>query len=165
MAAAPIKPSRARRVCKWAALIVSVAIAAAWIGSRWWFVAWDGRLGALGIARGIGYGWFPDLGARGYQYGWTNRLPGVDRWMWWPNGSLIDRTTYDKYILVQTPLWLPVLSMLTLSMWIWHRDRLAVHEGHCRRCHYDLTGLPPASRCPECGHITPGLGGDKAPAT
>jgi hypothetical protein len=30
------------------------------------------------------------------------------------------------------------------------RERLRVRLGHCTRCNYDLSGLPPGTPCPEC---------------
>jgi hypothetical protein len=50
------------------------------------------------------------------------------------------------------PLWLPlaVIGLPTARLWrLRWRDRFG--PGHCRKCGYDLTGLPAPAACPECG--------------
>ena len=46
-------------------------------------------------------------------------------------------------------LWIPAAGLLGYGWCLWRQSRDL--RGHCRRCRYDLSGLPPGAPCPECG--------------
>ncbi len=58
---------------------------------------------------------------------------------------------------VGVPLWLfPVVAVIAWALlWRWRRN--TIHQGVCRKCAYDLTGLGHNAKCPECGHTSPGV--------
>ncbi len=47
------------------------------------------------------------------------------------------------------PFWAPILLVSALAYAL---HRRGPGPGLCRRCSYNLSGLPPGSPCPECGH-------------
>ena len=77
-------------------------------------------------------------------------LPLGERWSWWwwryerwkPNG--LATHTYIAF-----PIWLPLLLLSLPTAYLWLRRDIV--PGHCRKCRYDLSALPPNSPCPECG--------------
>ena len=52
---------------------------------------------------------------------------------------------------VRLPLWPVVLLVSIVTALLWYCGRRSTRAGHCQRCKYDLTGLAPGGKCPECG--------------
>ena len=57
------------------------------------------------------------------------------------------------------PLWLPLVLAIAAAAWFERQSR-RWPRGVCRRCGYDLSGLDPAARCPECGATDASSGKD-----
>ena len=51
---------------------------------------------------------------------------------------------------IVVPLWIPFLLVVAPTTYLWYRDRRRPPPGHCRSCHYNLTGNV-SGVCPECG--------------
>ena len=51
--------------------------------------------------------------------------------------------------MVNVPLWMPVLASTGGSAWLFRASRR--ERTGCRKCGYDLKGLPEGAKCPECG--------------
>jgi len=49
----------------------------------------------------------------------------------------------------RVPVWVPLLLIVMLIACLWCPIR--PRKTGCKKCGYPLTGLPPASPCPECG--------------
>jgi hypothetical protein len=73
------------------------------------------------------------------------------RWHWWP-GYLdlsVGTLTIDNY---WVPLWMPAAGFAAPAAWLWSRNLARRYkDGCCRKCGYALSGLAPATPCPECG--------------
>jgi hypothetical protein len=144
-------------VAKWAGLGTCVLVLTLWLASRAWFVEcwwvsprlyryevifaegllvvsfhdalaqWQGS----GAEKKTGWGW--NAGQRRVEGLWTAR---------WYSGPLASRLVW--------PVWHPLLVLVTVTAWLWRRDRRRARSGHCA-CGYDLAGLVPGVLCPECG--------------
>jgi hypothetical protein len=68
----------------------------------------------------------------------------------WGNPSATTR-------ILDLPLWPAAAFSAALSGLAWMRYCRRT-PGVCRRCHYDLSGLPPGSPCPECASPIPARG-------
>ena len=162
MAARPITPGRARRVCKWTALVLTLLLAAAWDASGWYQASWAFRDGNTQLNNYLEKG---QIGMRRTSFLGPELIPVVppefglypavqcrlsERWIWWMGFRTTQFSTYSEST-VWVPLWLLLLAALAPTALLWHRDRHALRRGHCPRCAYNLTGLPDSSPCPECG--------------
>jgi hypothetical protein len=87
-------------------------------------------------------------------YGWSCRLlsrPGQDWSLDW-GSSLSFRASSRIAHIIWIPLYAPVPPVLIVSALAWRRHQSARRPHVCPSCHYDLSGLPPGSPCPECAH-------------
>ena len=74
-----------------------------------------------------------------------NRLPAF----WW-----FAAKKGDYGWAVRIPLWFPLTLSLIATAAAWRLDALARARavvGLCPKCHYELRGLAPGAKCPECG--------------
>ena len=126
--------------------LLSVAIA-----SAWWSVVYEnpreegfgiqhGRINVTwGLRRPMGQYWIPPN-----WIPYRNRKPDLE----WKLAAGL--SSGGSMGIVIFPLWIPI-ALLIVPM---RRTCLSVRAHHspgcCRRCNYNLTGLP-ESRCPECG--------------
>ena len=81
-------------------------------------------------------------------------IVGFALWLW-PGQAWLNWSSTQS-ALVQ---FLPILFIATVLVAVftyhfrqWHRARRCEREGLCKACGYDLAGVPPLSRCPECGN-------------
>ncbi|MFQ5503115.1 MAG: hypothetical protein ACE5EQ_12600 [Phycisphaerae bacterium] len=152
------KPSRSRRILKWAGVGLCILIVVVWVmsvpflGVRnhlitytthrievqliWGTVRWsDGNYCLLG---------------------WTvTKAPDFSGVLWWEKTGLLWPRIGARpghwgrgYL----PLWLPFLIIATPTAILWVRDRRPKRypPGHCQFCGYDLTGNV-SGICSECG--------------
>ncbi len=156
------KKPRIRRAAKWAGLVVCTATALTWLSSPFWFVrrlhtAYGGSLGGMtiydtGVSVGIVWLHWAETSSRGMytqqrtMVGWVSPpMPRTLRWLpEWHQGG----TTKTNNLFLALPLWMPLLASAIPTAWLWRRDA-RTRPGHCP-CGY-LTGLAPATPCPECG--------------
>ena len=157
----PAMPGRRRsmrrpwRACRWAVLIAALVLTVCWPASagKKWFVHFgaepyfvtglgSGRIKFLAAYsdRVRCYGHWPSLVFRGLD---PSRL--VHEFHCKDLGGLV---------VICIPLWTAPLAALGVALSELRARRRAL-PGQCPRCHYDLSGLPPGSPCPECAAVSP----------
>ena len=145
-----------RKGVKWAGLFTLVLMAAAWIVSLWWTVAWKAERysfylivqGAVGVQRwpgGTPRSGVEDLGLHAWRgsVGWSD-------FRWWP------RAEKPRFSQAMLPLWVPLIVVAVPTGLVWRADRRAARrerKGECLTCGYDRRGLAPDAGCPECGTV------------
>ena len=81
---------------------------------------------------------------------------GLPPWPWLP--KRITTSPWPGIDAVLVPLYIPFTLLALPTALLFHRDRRSVRwaiAGRCRRCGYNLAGLPPTTPCPECGRRAP----------
>jgi hypothetical protein len=157
------RPARIRRWFKSAGLVVSLFVAAIWVASLHWTVAygWDHYLYTYKdeetktiltanerwfIETGAGHIWFQTAGF------WNGTLPyGLEFretheslvWLF-----RIEHQSIGNFVFI-LPLWIPFLLVAIPTGFLFWRDR-RIPCGHCQKCGYNLTGNT-SGVCPECG--------------
>ena len=154
MAAMPRR--RLRTLTLWTGSLLSLLIAAAFVVSTRWTVAWSfgeyyGAVlykGCFEVTR-----WPDDWRER---YSPSFRTDGIELWettkeedfnalVWWTEtGTHMWGIRYARL-----PIWIALTAVAVPTLLIWRFGRKPIKPGHCR-CGYDLRGLP-EPRCPECG--------------
>jgi hypothetical protein len=119
-----------------AGLVLAVELA-----SARWMAALDGPGGmVLAVWHGqVGVGRDPASAYRGLS---LRRHSAEFGWWFWNYRHPFVHIFY-------TPLWLPAAALAAPAGWLWWRG--SRRAGRCRRCGYDLSGLPVTAACPECG--------------
>ena len=84
--------------------------------------------------------WWRDVFPTGFGLGQMNYRPYVQRY------------PYLGVTSVEVPLWIPFAACVTPATAGWVRQFRRRRRNGCPRCGYELTGLPAAAPCPECGH-------------
>ena len=146
------KPSRFRRIAKWAGVGICMLIAVVWFLSKWWHVAYVTHTGHMlefeagGLKHIRNYPGTSRLYIEGEHH--RERMNWwIETWQWRPfyyPGSF--------FLIWFLPCWIPFLLVALptgILFWCDHRRPL---PGHCP-CGYDLTGNV-SGRCPECGKET-----------
>ena len=131
----------------------------------------------LGLAERNGRSWiaFVAIGIVYVAAGQSIRL--ARHWMWRLEWSLgfgwcavaavflgADRGETNAAGLVIPVMVFPYGAGIGLATWLLVEAALLVsrlrrpRRGHCAACNYNLTGLAPDTRCPECGASSPGGG-------
>ncbi len=136
------KPSRARRVVKWAGLLCCVLLVAAWGVSLFWYFGYVGVTGIRYLAQGGAYITHHPPGSQ-TGIGWKFQRVEFGC-MWWP-AHRVDFGLSKWWI----PLWIPLLLAGLPTAWLWMRGRRPP-PGYCMECGYNLTGNV-SGVCPECG--------------
>lgn len=89
----------------------------------------------------------------GSRSGWANTglhvQPATSPWPQWS----FRRQKFPTELIITIPLWPAILVFAFTTRWSWRTIRREPTPGRCPRCRYDLSGLPPASPCPECGPL------------
>ena len=155
---------RFRRFTKWKALSVTTGLFAAWIGSGWGWAGYDGP----------GYGAF-------YEYGdlvvvsWDPSLNNPNRPYWRayraPSFIFEDQGLQTLVLRTKRTAWYPPQEHIAIHGWLfvliaaiptgfaWRCDiitfiaRRKPKQNACPHCRFDLAGLAPDVRCPECGNL------------
>ncbi len=140
---------RARRILKWAGLLLSILLTAAWVGTAFCYVVHSTTSTTIGIGYG-GFGWsrlsqasLPASPPAGWQFGLVSPSDWLDYGLL-PEWGTMGGRGFQVII----PLWMPLVVIAAATFIAWRRDR-KLPPGHCR-CGYNLTGNV-SGRCPECG--------------
>lgn len=147
-----VKPHpKFRKVAKWTGAILTVGFLGLSIVSARWGFGWK-RAGHSWIVMDSERVEVLYIGARS-----PSRRPGS----WSYFDATLDQIRWDfdaqftqGNFRIAVPGWF--LVAMSASVWAiaWRQDRrayrLALH-GKCQHCTFDLAGLPPDSKCPECG--------------
>jgi len=81
--------------------------------------------------------------------------------LWLPSISRSSGYT-GPALVINVPYWIPLGATLISTGLLYCRHSRRVRPGHCPKCRYDLSTLPPDSPCPECGRpSSPRSGGGK----
>lgn len=80
------------------------------------------------------------------EWYWRRRNPISNFGLYFPSFSLNSDPSY-----LGLPFW--PFTLLGIGGLIATSRRFHPPRGLCRKCHYDLVGLPPDSPCPECGRL------------
>lgn len=147
---------RLTRTAAWACALLAMTLLALLMVSVFGHV-WVAR-GAtyLGVSRGVfvitwGYNnptaqiLAPTDGSAALR--WRSYEPGLD---WWFRRRVVTWTPLRNESL---PLWIPIVVLSGLCIGLFRRLR-GRDPNMCARCGYDLRGLSPDARCPECGRVT-----------
>jgi hypothetical protein len=152
-----VKPHpRIRKLIKWGGAAVTLLLVVAWVGSGWYWVTYVGRGGWYVGGGGANPGTVGILigdDPKTFRLGWYGGGDvQVDGWDWWFTCG-----TDSRGFNFDAPLWLPVVLVLAPTLLAWRLDakaRRVARAGLCRKCGYDVTTLPPALPCPECGYVS-----------
>lgn len=148
------RPSRFRRIAKWAGIGMCTVIVIVWALSGWSNVHYVSRSGIL-LGVESGRLWCaklsPYLAFRFFSYEeppkFIVRPSPVPKpyWNWTAQFASSGKNSF-----AMLPCWI-LLSMAVVptGALIW-RDHRRIPPGHCKKCGYDLTGNT-SGRCPECG--------------
>jgi hypothetical protein len=143
------RPSRLRRLLKWAGLVVCVLVLAAWSVSltRHVGVGWGDRRVSLGDGQ-VRLWRLRTLGMRfgGWHVYYDVPQPGSSySSVWVQRSALSDGGT----TILHVPLWLILLATAIPMAVLWRRGRRPP-KGCCQGCGYNLIGNV-SGICPECG--------------
>ncbi len=154
---------RARRVAKWAGLVVSIVIAAAWFVSsefefRVTYISgrddadpeYDLTLADGGIGYHKGYAPWRNYPEIGFEWN-AGRIVQI-----FPRASF--GLPFSTMGWTFVPLWIPFLvsAVATLAIWKWPDSAVRRRRsGRCVECGYDRRGLVVGAACPECGAAAP----------
>jgi hypothetical protein len=154
---------RIRKTVKWGGAVVTVLLAAVWIGSAWWSLTYwrlrahantklfevEGGLVRAEFAAGTLDPEDFDAVTEWRLWRYRDRM----RW-WWPrvHGTRYGRLRTEYSLCV--PLWAPasisaiaLITATAFDMAARRRARLNL----CPNCGYDRTGRAASAKCPECG--------------
>jgi hypothetical protein len=138
--------SRFRRLLKWGGLVLSLLIAAIWVGSSSWTLGCQKANAFVALHRATFVSSFDSLDT---QNSWRLvRLP--ERSVVWLPHFVHYRRVGPDYYRIQIPLWMLVLLFALPTAFLFWRDRRLIPPGHCKKCSYSLTGNT-SGVCPECG--------------
>jgi hypothetical protein len=142
------RPSRLRRVLKWAGLGVCVVIVAAFITSLRWEIGVVAPPGGLTLWLGCIH--ITDLAQFG-QHEWHVDDHGRFAWREVARGPAWIPWSYSLFGFpaVVVPLWILLLIIALPTALLWYRDRRPP-KGCCQGCGYNLRGNV-SGICPECG--------------
>ena len=145
-----------RRVIVTAATCLLCVSAAAWIAS-YWQIEYSTKSGAV-YALECGAVFASNSGSS-VTPGWSCKsidLAALSRTRLWPSYHFLHyyRDWSRWRYRVEFPLWIPLaagLSPLCIQRLIRALPKRRTRQSVCRRCRYDLSGLPVGAKCPECG--------------
>lgn len=149
---------------RWAAAGTAASLLLIWICSGWYFAGWDGvgvqahtqiaihrgRIHLYRLSTETPYLLQLAHTARGWRI--ARNFPMDHRWDWgflWEQREGSGRPF--TIVEVAVPLWALALPAALLAAMLWHVRR--PRPGRCNHCGYNLSGLPPAAPCPECGRL------------
>ena len=152
---------RKGRILKWAGLVLSLLMVAAWTWTLFWDfqyvrVDWTKPDPRLPNPSTFQAEWSVSLVTGGFFFGCQYCVPiylepGCDvsrrkvaRMCWLPQLGF----TPLGWISIM-PLWIPFLLFTIPTFYLWRADR-RIPPGHCLKCGYNLTGNI-SGVCPECG--------------
>jgi hypothetical protein len=152
-------PTRRRTALKVVALLLAIAVGAAFVVSARglvWMSPWGDALGLCGGQVIVSQGNTIKSTAAGWYEGVAYSAPDLElcsrdfRTQTW-----VDLSSPESFVV---PLWPLAVVVAPLFFAAWWRSILPIPKGHCRKCWYDLRGVPEIDgmvRCPECGEPSP----------
>ena len=168
------KPSRVRRVLKWAGLICCIVLLVAMgFSFRWWvgygsspLVSSQGGVVCMLKSGAIDCNGAPVLfgpprgGTWTLKQGWWVTDVAHDMFGFTPPDGWLSYLLRPRIAgafpaseyaigLLRIPLAPPLIGLAAVTAFLWYRDRL-IPPGCCKECGYDLTGNV-SGICPECG--------------
>jgi hypothetical protein len=151
---------RIRQTAKWTATlavaVLGIVVAISFFrhfGVHWW----TQNMVDFEIKDGQAH-WFEGFGASPYgnstRWEWRRPFFKAPDWRFIPSWY-----HFGSGITVSVPLWFPLVALIVLATFLWHRDMLArrreqLRTSVCSSCGYDRAGLTAGLRCPECGSIS-----------
>lgn len=139
------RPSRLRRIAKWAGLILLALLIPTYVGSFWNGVSYVQPVMNNTAVVAI-YGGSVELGWILMRTSADFNVWNVAVFHWLPDYDNVGRAGHSLLI----PLWMLLAVLAPLTAFLWHFDRRRIPPGHCKKCGYVLTGNI-SGRCPECG--------------
>lgn len=136
--------SATRRLAKWAATLLFLALLGAWTATLFVTVTFYPSGGGQQQHFTGGawkHGWREGISPIGGPY-YERRSPLPITWL-----PTHDSQAFSEYWLI--PLWPAPAAAGVAAFFLWRSDRFP--RGHCHACGYDRAGLPVGSPCPECG--------------
>lgn len=144
----------------WLCLFLCLATSVAWLASSRWTMFFMAQFGdSYDLKAGcISHSWTSrplreQLSARfkePLELSWEwHRSPRKVPMEWW---NPFYASTAKGRAMIILPLWIPFLLFAASSGMFYRLSRRGARLGCCTACGYDLRGLTPASRCPECHH-------------
>lgn len=141
-------------------LVVTIAMTVALVLSAWW---WLVGVPAFYVANGhilIDFTEIDVLCKDGIRDKWIryddSRIPATG-WYSLPDVELVGSVSAgrrSREVIVDIPAWLIVMPMTVFTIVAFRFGRhIKTSEGYCNRCGYNLRGLEPRVRCPECGNL------------
>jgi hypothetical protein len=143
--------ARVNWAVRWGGMLVCVAVVAAYIAT------WNRSVSVLTYSR-TGYGGLilirgslaaTKTGSLGRGSPWLfvrSPLDARPHWRW----VLVPDIRTGRTTTVSLPLWIIFATSLSVTIAAHARRKRFRPESECPSCHYDLSGLPPGSPCPEC---------------
>ena len=136
---------RTGRMVKWAGLLLSLLMVAAWAVSVPWRWMYDAQHVSAWLDTGcVIVLWARQMPPRKWARGWRVVRRTQRWWYWWPE---IQHVLGSCDLIL--PLWIPFLVVLVPTAYLGWTDR-RTPPGHCQKCGYNLTGNV-SGICPECG--------------
>ena len=136
-----------RRVAKWVGPALVVGLVCVDIMSEHWMCRADPYRG-LGLGLNTGEFWaYWTPTPRDWPRAWILPQSANGRVVTYRDFSM----TLHPLLALGVPIWFCTLVVTLPTAYLWWRDRRDKSRGHCAKCGYDLTGLAPGSKCPECG--------------
>jgi hypothetical protein len=144
---------RIRKTVKWAASAVAVLLTVAWLLSGWYRLIIVGSNWSTGFHHGFfGFASGPTPRAvTPISFYRESSLPIWDLKCTWQSAS--------SGIWIACSVWIVALAFIAVAFVLWLPDLRArlnqalirARAGMCPSCNYDLRGLAPGAKCPECG--------------
>src|SRR5688572_29056352 len=138
---------------------ITVLLLIVWVGSGWCGAvgAYTPRVALIAVGGRIEIGWMSPprwLPEVRYFDPQINKQKPFQWWFEaWQDNFGSGRTYQINWVAI--PIWLLALIAGTLTLLIGRRDSRRLPHA-CRKCGYDLTGLPAERPCPECGTTSTG---------
>lgn len=138
------------RVLCWTCMIGTILLFCFWFASRWFYA---GETVSTQLSLHLGAGQFKAssmVSGPAWSTYWLGRYD-KPQWEW----GYFYKSWYGDFTL-SFPLWWPICVLAAVWLMLrclprFIRQLIRAPEGACPNCSYDLRGLQPGERCPECG--------------
>jgi hypothetical protein len=139
-----------RPFLRWMGTLAVLALFALWLASARWFLMWQINSSTSVVCVAGLVTWNPTPPAPPLTPGlfWSERVDSVPMYWWFQVGAsgLGGPTPMPRWAF---PIWFPALLIALPTALLWRSPPRTPRT--CPSCNYDLSGLPAATPCPECG--------------